>query len=51
MLMGGIVQAVAVQRLLGNCAPTGLKLGRQAAWRPGVIGMVSSGWWAALCAR
>ena len=27
----------------------GLKLGRQAAWRPGTIGMVSSSWLAALC--
>ena len=27
----------------------GLKLGRQAAWRPGVFGMVLSSWLAALC--
>ena len=27
----------------------GLKFGRQAAWRPGTIGMVSSSWLAALC--
>ena len=27
----------------------GLKLSRQAAWRLGAIGMVSSGWLAALC--
>ena len=27
----------------------GLKLGRQAAWRPGIFGMVLSSWLAALC--
>ena len=54
-LVGGtcrqFVQAVAVfkvtARYLGS--DCGLKLGRQAAWRPGTIGMVSSGWLAALC--
>ena len=34
-------------RYLGS--DCGLILGRQAAWRPGTIGMVSSGWLAALC--
>ena len=47
------MQAVAVFK--GDCviarylgSGCGLKLGRQAAWRPGTI-MVSSGWLAALC--
>ena len=52
MLVGGTVQAVAVFK--GDCEVfglwlKGLKLGRQAAWRPGSIGMVSSSWLAALC--
>ena len=34
-------------RYLGS--DCGLKLGRQAAWRPGTIGMVSSSLLAALC--
>ena len=45
------MQAVAVFK--SNCTDLGsgcgLKLGRQAAWRPGTIGMVSSSWLAALC--
>ena len=31
------------------CSGFGLKLGRQAAWRSGTFGMVSSSWLAALC--
>ena len=37
---------VAIAGCLGSGC--GLNFGRQAAWRPGVIGMVSSGLWAAL---
>ena len=49
--VGGTVQQLlclkVTARYLGsNC---GLKLGRQAAWRPGTIGMVSSNLLAALC--
>ena len=47
------MHAVAVfkvtERYLGSGC--GLKLGRQAAWRPRSIGMVSSSWLAALCKR
>ena len=50
-LVGGTVQAVAVFK--SNCeylgSDCGLKLGRQAAWRPGTFGMVLSSWLAALC--
>ena len=34
-------------RYLGS--DCGLKLGRQAAWRPGIFGLVLSSWLAALC--
>ena len=49
---GGTVQPVAVFK--GDCLVLGLwfeglELGRQAAWRPGIIGMVSSQLVAALC--
>ena len=50
-MVGGTLQAVAVN---SDCLELGLwfeglELGRQAAWRPGTIGMVSSIWLAALC--
>ena len=50
MMVGGTVLPVAVNsdcRDLGSGC--GLILGRQAAWRPGTIGMVSSSLSAALC--
>ena len=51
MMVGGTLQAVAV---ISDCLELGLwfeglELGRQAAWRPGTIGMVSSSWLAAPC--
>ena len=50
-MVGGTLQAVAV---ISDCLELGLwfeglELGRQAAWRPGTIGMVLSSWLAALC--
>ena len=50
-MVGGTLQAVAV---ISDCLELGLwfeglELGRQTAWRPGTIGMVSSSWLAALC--
>ena len=50
MMVGGAVLAVAVSVIAWSQALVeGLELGRQAAWRPGTIGMVSSSWLAALC--
>ena len=45
------MQAVAVLKVIARYLGSDceLKLGRQAAWRPGSIGMVSSSWLAALC--
>ena len=51
MIGGGTVRAVAVLKAtaLHLGSGFGLKSGRQAAWRPGIIGMVSSQLVAALC--
>ena len=50
-MVGGIVLAVAVIcdcLVLGLCLQS-FKLGRQAAWRPGAIEVVSSRWLVASC--
>ena len=45
-IFGGTVQALLCLTVTPRCLGSGygLKSGRQAAWRPGTIGMVSSGW-------